>query len=236
MVRNALLVESSCNGKPGRIATRNPEEHQMSSLSLKAKALVTVAALGTAAGVAGLGTFGAFTDTTSASTAVDSGIVDLNLGAVGAANRLTVAAVDIVPGDTIQRAFSLSGGASTSALGSVTMTSAATTSSLLDTDTTDGLQVKIEKCSLPTGWVEAGVAPAYTYTCPLGTVTTVMAERDVIGSAVPVTGLDSLSTAGATDQLRMTMTLPPSAGNDFQNKASTIAFTFDATQRTATSK
>jgi len=208
----------------------------MSSLSLKAKVLVTVAAVGTAAGVAGLGTFGTFTDTTSASTPVDSGIVDLNLGAVGAANRLTVAAADIVPGDTIQRAFALSGGTSTSPLGSVSLTSVASTSSLLDTDATHGLQMKIEKCSLVTGWVEAGAAGSYTYSCPLGTVTAVVPERPVIGADIAMSGLDSLTVAGATDQLRMTITLPSAAGNSFQDKASTVAFTFTGTQRAATSK
>lgn len=160
----------------------------------------------------------------------------MNLGAVGATNRLTVAATDVVPGDTMQRAFTLSGGTSTSPLGSVTMTSAASVSSLLNTDAAFGLQVVIEKCSLVTGWVEAGVSPAFTYTCPLGTVTTVMAQRAVIGSAVSMTGLDSLTTAGATDQLRMTLTLPTTAGNTFQDLASTVGFTFDATQRAATAK
>ncbi len=208
----------------------------MSSLSLKAKVLVTVAAVGTAAGVAGLGTFGTFTDTTSASTSVDSGIVDLNLGAVGAANRLTVAATDIVPGDTIQRAFNLSSGTSTSPLGSVALTSVASTSSLLDSDATNGLQMKIEKCSLVTGWVETGISPAYTYTCPLGTVSTVVASRAVIGSGVAVTGLDSLSTAGASDALKMTLTFPSTAGNTLQDKASVIDFTFTGTQRAATDK
>ncbi len=203
------------------------------SLTLKSKLAVTVAALGTAAGVAGLGTFGTFTDTTSASLPVDSGIVDLNLGAVGAANRLTVAAVDVVPGDTMQRAFTLSGGTSTSPLATVTLTSVASTSSALDTTATTGLQAKIEKCSV--AWVEAGVSPAYTYTCA-GVTTTVMAERDIIGSAVAVTGLDSLTTAGATDNLRMTVTLPAAAGNALQNLASTVAFTFTGTQRAATNK
>lgn len=208
----------------------------MSSLSLRTKVFVTVAAVGASAAVAGLGTFGTFTDTTSASTPVDSGIVDLNLGAVGATNRLTVAATNVVPGDTMQRAFTLSGGTSTSPLGSVTMTSAASVSSLLNTDATDGLQVVIEKCSLVTGWVEAGVSPAFTYTCPLGIVTTVLVPRAVIGSTVAMTGLDSLTTAGATDQLRMTLTLPTTAGNTFQDLASTVGFTFDATQRAATAK
>lgn len=203
------------------------------SLTRKGKLLVTVAALGTAAGVAGLGTFGTFTDTTTASIPVDSGIVDLNLGAVGAANRLTVAATDVVAGDTMQRAFTLSGGTSTSPLASVSLTSVASTSSALDTDTTDGLQVKIEKCSI--AWVEAGTSPAFTYTCA-GTTSTVMAERDVIGNLVALTGLDSLTTAGATDQLLMTLTLPTSAPNALQDKASIIAFTFTGTQRAATNK
>ena len=98
-----------------------------------ARARSSKGAVGASAGVAGLGTFGSFTDTTSASTPVDTGIVDLNLGAVGATNRLTVAAVDIVPGDTMQRAFTLSGGTSTSPLGSVTLTSVASVTSALDT-------------------------------------------------------------------------------------------------------
>lgn len=207
----------------------------MSALALRAKLLVTAAAVGASAAVAGLGTFGTFTDTTSASTPVDSGIVELNLGSVDtAANRLTVAAVDILPGDTMQRAFALSGGASTSPLGGVTLTSVASPTSLLDTDASNGLQVTIEKCSLAAGWTEAGPSPAFTYTCPAGTITTVLAPRAVIGSAVAVEGLDSQRTAGATDQLRMTLTFPAGAGNTFQSLASTVAFTFDATQRSLT--
>lgn len=213
----------------------------MSSLSLKAKIFATVAAVGSATAVAGLGTFGTFTDTTTASTPVDTGIVNLDLGAAGtAANRLTVAATDIVPGDTMQRAFDLAATGSTSALGSVTLSSVATTSSLLDTDGTNGLKMKIEKClDTVTGvnaWVESATAP-YTYTCP-GTATrsTVVADRAVVASNLGLTGLKSLSTAGATDNLVMTLTLPTSAGNSFQNLASTIQFTFDATQRAATDK
>ena len=214
----------------------------MSSLTLKAKIFATVAAVGSATAVAGLGTFGAFTDTTTASTPVDSGVVNLDLGAVGAANRLTVAATDIVPGDTMQRAFDLSSTGSTSPLGSVTMTSVAPagSTSLLDTDATNGLQLKVEKCvDTTTGanaWVESASAP-YTYSCPTtATRSDVVAQRAVIGSAVAMPGLKSLTTAGATDNLVMTLTLPTSAGNTFQNLASTINFTFDATQRAATSK
>lgn len=202
----------------------------MSSLTTKSKILATVTALGATAAVAGLGTFGTFTDTTTASTPVDSGIVDLNLGASGAANRLSVAAVDIVPGDTMQRAFTLSSGSSTDDLSSITLSSVATTSSLLDTDTTNGLQVVIQKCSV--AWVELGIAPAYTYTCA-GTTSTVLASRPVIGTDLALSNLSSL-VAGSTDNLRMTLTFPSVAGNTLQNLASTVAFTFTGTQRVAT--
>ena len=206
----------------------------MAGIGILAKLLVSATAVGATATVAGLGTFGTFTDTTSSLAPSESGIVNLDLGAVGATNRLTVAATDIVPGDTIQRAFTLSSATSTSPLGSVTMTSTASSSSLLDTDATLGLQMKIEKCSLAGGWTEAGTSPAFTYTCPAGAITSVLSTRAVIATAAAVTGLDSLVTAGTTDQLRMTVTFPPGAGNTFQDQLSLVSFRFDATQRTLT--
>ena len=50
-----------------------------------------------------------------------------------------------------------------------------------------------------------------------------------------VFGLGSL-TAGATDHLRVTLTLPSGAGNTLQNQTSTISYAFNGTQRTATNK
>ncbi len=154
----------------------------------------------------------------------------MNLGAVGADNRLTVAAEDIVPGDTMQRAFKLSN-SSTDAMASITLTTSATVTSLLDTDPTHGLQMEIERCSEP--WAESGTAPSYTYTCG-GTASSVLASRPVIGSDL---GLSNLTlTAGATDNLRLTLTFPSSADNDFQNKASSVLYTFTGTQRAAESQ
>lgn len=43
-------------------------------------------------------------------------------------------------------------------------------------------------------------------------------------------------TAGSDNYLRVTLTLPSTAGNTFQNKASTIQYSFVGTQRTATNK
>jgi spore coat-associated protein N len=195
-----------------------------------------VALLAAVAGIAGLGTFATFTSSTSASHSASSGVVNISVGTAGTAqNRLTVGATKIVPGDTIQRAVTLTNGGTainSDTLASITLTTNATTSSLLDTDATNGLQVVVDKCSVP--WTEAGTAPAYTYTCS-ATTSSVLASRAVIGSNVALSNLASL-TPGSADNLRVTLTFPAAADNTFQNKSSVINFTFTGTQRNATSK
>jgi len=57
----------------------------------------------------------------------------------------------------------------------------------------------------------------------------------VIQSGVSLNNLSAL-TAGATDHLRVTLTFPSGAGNSFQNKSSTLQYTFAGTQRTGTDK
>ena len=194
------------------------------------KLLASVAVLGAAASIAGLGTFATFTSSTSASHTVSSGTVTIALGATGAStNRLTVGATAIAPGDTIQRSVDLINSGSLD-LASVTLTTTATTSSLLDTDTTNGLQMVIDKCSV--AWTESG--PPYTYICG-GTTSPVLASHPVIGSALALSNLSSL-TSGTTDHLRVTLTLPSGAGNTLQNQSSTISYAFTGTQRAATNK
>ncbi|MDJ0320924.1 TasA family protein [Pseudarthrobacter sp. PS3-L1] len=200
--------------------------------STTSKVLASVALVGAAASVAGLGTYGAFTGTTSASETVSSGTVNVALGASGtAANRLSVASTGLVPGDTIQRAVTLSNTGNQN-LAAVTLSTVAAPSSKLDTDAVNGLQLAIDACSVP--WTEAGASPALTYTCS-GTVTTVLASRAVVGANLPLAGLNSL-TAAAVDNLRVTVVLPTAADNTFQGLSDTVAFNFTATQRTATNK
>jgi len=201
-------------------------------LSTKAKLLASAALVAAAAGAAGLGTFGSFTSTTSASQAVTAGTVVIGVGTGGTANnRLSVAATGVVPGDTIQRTVQLNNTGNQN-LASITLTTTASPSSLLDTDATNGLQLVIQKCS--STWTEAGTAPAYTYTCG-GTTTTVLASRAVIGANMTLSGLSAV-TAGASDNLMATLTLPASAGNTFQGLASTVTFAFTGTQRAATNQ
>jgi predicted ribosomally synthesized peptide with SipW-like signal peptide len=69
------------------------------------KLLATVAVLGAAVSIAGLGTYATWTSTTSQSQSISSGTVTIALGATGAAtNRLNIGASALAPGDTIQRA------------------------------------------------------------------------------------------------------------------------------------
>ncbi|HEY7953608.1 MAG TPA: TasA family protein, partial [Solirubrobacteraceae bacterium] len=174
--------------------------------------LASLAVIGAAAAVAGLGTFATFTSSTSASHTVSSGTVSIALGASGAANRLNIGASNLVPGDTVQRAADLNnnGNGTADNLSSIALTTTASPSSLLDTETSNGLQMTIDKCTV--AWTES--ASPYTYTCG-GTTSTVLASRPVIGSAIALSNLSSLST-GLTDHLRVTLTLPTAATNAMQ--------------------
>ena len=134
--------------------------------------------------------------------------VQVHLGASG-----------LVPGDTVQRAAQLSNTGNQN-LASITLTTTASPSSLLDTDTSNGLQLLIQACTV--AWTEAGVSPAYTYTCG-GSTSTVLASRAVIGASLALSNLTA-TTAGATDNLLATLTLPGPAGNTLQSQSSTITF------------
>ena len=91
--------------------------------------------------------YATYTSAVSQSNTVASGTVTVALGATGAStNRLNINASAIVAGDTMQRSVDLNVPAG-STCASITLTTTASPSSLLDTDTTDGLQMVIDKCS-----------------------------------------------------------------------------------------
>ena len=186
------------------------------------KLLLSIAVLGAAASVAGLGTFATFTSSTSASHTIASGTLSLT----SPFSRLGTGASPIAAGDTMQRGIDLSYSGSIS-FGSATLTTSATSSSLLDTDASNGLQIAIDKCSQ--AWTESG--PPYTYTCS-GSTSTVLASRALIGSSMALSNLTL--TTGSTDHLRVTITFPSAAGNTLQNQSSTISYTFAGVQRNGT--
>jgi spore coat-associated protein N len=150
-----------------------------------------------------------------------TGIVDLSVAAAGPGNRLTVDASGIVPGDRMERVVDLTNGG-TFDLSGVTLTTTAPLSSALDTDTTHGLQVTVDRCSAP--WTESGTPPGYVYGCS-GTTSTVLPARPVITAGASLTGL-SATTAGNTDHLRVVLTFPAAASDSMQGLSSHLAFTF----------
>jgi spore coat-associated protein N len=184
-----------------------------------------------ALGIAGVGgvVYAAFTATTGAAGSSVSGTVTLSgISTNVAGNRLTVAATDLAPGDSVQRAVTIQNTGSID-LSGITLTTDATTSSLLDTDTTTGLQMTIDRCSV--AWTES--AFPYTYSCS-GITSSVLASTPVIGADRALSNL--ALTASATNNLRVTLSLPSTAGNALQGQTSAINYTFTATQRAGTAR
>lgn len=189
--------------------------------------VLSAAAVLASTAVFGVGASASFTTSTAAEQTVSSGTVALELGADGtAANQLTVAATDVAPGDTIQRTVDLLNTGSLD-LAAVTLTTSATTSSLLDTDPTNGLQLVVESC--PVTWTETVTEQGTTTACS-DVVTTVVASRPVIGADLDLGAIAALS-AGTTSHLRVTLTLPQTADNTFQGQSSVIDYTFAGVQR-----
>ncbi len=190
------------------------------------KIFASVVLVSGAASVAAMGTYGSFTSTTSASENVSTGKVVLNSAA--GVRGLSVDAAGLVPGDTVQRSVTLSRSNDTDAFGSVKLTTSATSNNVLTSDATNGLQLKVDQCSV--AWVKPA---GNDLTCP-GATTNVVAQRAVIGSNLDLgAATATLNAVGATSNLRVTLTLPTAADNAFQGLTNTVNFTFDATQRTA---
>lgn len=187
------------------------------------KMLTSVLLVAGAAGVAGLGTFGSFTSTTSATQSVNAGTIVMNLTQHPNLGT-TVAATGIVPGDTIQRSVRLTRGAASQAFSAVSLSTTAQSSNVLTTDAANGLQLVVDVCT------QAWAASGNSLTCP-GTMTTALASRPVIGANLTLNQVvSSLNTSGDAF-LRLTLTLPTSAGDAFQGVSNLLTFTFDATQR-----
>src|SRR5688500_1262587 len=132
----------------------------IASSSTARKVVGSLGVIGAAAAVAGIGTFGAFTDSsTPVNSTINSATLDINAVQVGETVPVTTAG--FVPGDTLTRAVNLVNNGS--ALGSVMLNTTVAAPSVLTTDTTNGLQMSVKSCSVP--WTQGGVAGAPTYTC-----------------------------------------------------------------------
>jgi hypothetical protein len=192
------------------------------------KVVGSLAVIGAAAAVAGLGTYGNFTDsTTPMNTSLATGTLSINLTQVGTAVPVSVSG--FVPGDSLTRAVDLVNDGDT-ALSSISVVSSASSSSILTTDQTNGLQLSVKSCSV--AWTEGGTSSAPTYSCS-GT------ERSIMGGPVvnnaALSSPNSLNPGGA-DHLIFAISLPTTAGNDFQGKTADLSLSFTGSQRAGTAR
>jgi hypothetical protein len=201
---------------------------RIATSSTARKVVGSLGVLGAAAAVAGMGTFGNFTDsTTPVNTTIQSGTLSIDLSQQGAAVPVTT--TGFLPGDSMTRAVNLVNDGN-SPLGTVTLSSAPTASSVLTTDTTNGLQLTVKKCSV--AWTQGGTAQAPTYSCA-GTETLV-GSGPVVNN-MTINGAAALN-VGGTDHLTFSISLPTSADNTFQGKSASLSLTFTGTQRTGTAR
>ena len=182
----------------------------------------SVAVLGAAAAVAGLGTYSTFTDSTSpVNTGISTGALSLSLQSGGTQATVPFQGSTLLAGDSISQPLDLVNDG-TVAFGDLTMAMSATASSVLDTDRTNGLQLEVQNCA--TAWSGS----AGSYSCA-GGASTVYAGPMVVTRAL--TGAASLA-PGGVDHLLLTASLPATAdGAAFQGRASTLSLVFDGAQR-----
>ena len=186
------------------------------------KIVGAISAVGAAVAVAGLGTFGNFTDSTSpVGTRVDSGVLSIDVSQPGGAS-VPFSGGMMLAGDSRSAVIDLVNDGTTP-LSAVTLRSWATSSSVLDQDTVNGLQLSVESCSV--AWTAGAGAPTCSGTSRL------YFTQPIVVNNVALTASAAL-TAGATDHLKLTAALPSSASGDaFEGATSNLNFQFTGTQK-----
>ena len=189
----------------------------------RGRVAASIAVLGVAAAVAGLSTFGTFTDSTTP-VVTDLGTGVLSIALTEAADAATLSLFDhgtFLAGDSESSAIDLVNDG-TLQLAELRVRSGATASSVLDTDPVHGLQLAVDVCS--EAWQRDGAA----WTCD-GTTT-----RSYDGPIVLDEALDAAAALvpGGVAHLLLTASLPSTTGGDLvEGAVSKLDFTFSAVQR-----
>ena len=175
-------------------------------------------------------TFNAFSWFTGAPQDVDTEITagDLVLSTddPGHGVYLDVGASEIAPDDKIERVVDLSSSGSVAANAlNLTTSDTENPDSILFTEDTNGLQLLIQRCSAD--WTTT----VHPYTCDApATMSVVYASADVNDASGGV-ALNNVAVDGTVNHLRVLLTLPTTADDDFQNETATIRFHFSLGQR-----
>jgi Camelysin metallo-endopeptidase len=199
-------------------------------LTTTRKVVGSLAIAGTAAAVAGLGTYGSFTSSTNpVATQVGTGSVTINLAQPNGSYTVPASTTGFVPGDSMTRAVTLTN-TGTSPLSAITLSSSAGSTNALTTDRTNGLQLAVRSCTVP--YTQGGTASAPSYTCS-GTERTVLSGPAVSSATL---GTPNALAVGGSDNLVFSISLPSTADNSFQNLTASLNLTFTGVQRAAQAK
>lgn len=181
----------------------------------------SVAVVGAAVAVAGLGTLGSFSGSSEVVAAgVDTGVLSIDVSAAGSSAPVPVTTARMLPGDVGFFPMDLRNGGDVD-LSSVVLDSTAVVSSLLDTDLVHGLQLRLDTCATP--WTGSGSA----FSCAGGAS---QLYAGPVATDATLAGARSLQ-AGGTDHLLATVTFPTTGGDVMQDRSSSLEFVFTATQR-----
>lgn len=152
----------------------------------------------------------------------------LQVGPLTGAANWNASFGNLLPGDTVSRLVTVKNSGQADLINYQLQTTSST-GNALTTDTTNGLHVRIDRCSVP--WTFSGSGSALAATCS-GTLSTVVGTSPVVGTHA----LGSPFCAGyhggcaevGSDYLRVTVDLPSSAGNSFEGLTANLTFTFSA--------
>lgn len=190
------------------------------------KAFLVLLVLLVGSGTAVMGTVSTFTEAETGTQTLGTGTFGLDLANPSAPSQFSVNISGLAPGDFADRLVDVSNSGSIN-FASVALGITATTSSLLDTDATNGLRLQIDACSVAWTQASAGVAA----TC--GAITTNLTASTAV-SALKAAGpsytssFNSLTAAGL-DRLRFHYSLP-AASVGTAGLSSVLVYTFTATQ------
>jgi hypothetical protein len=192
-----------------------------------ARLVASLGVLGATAAIASLGTFGTFSDSSApVDTTVATGVLSIDVAQAGA-GLVPFTGGLMLPGDSRTFPLDLINSGNT-ALSSVTLGSWATTSSVLDTDAVNGLQLQVDACSQ--AWTDTGS----DWTCH--GVSKAFYSGPIMVSGHGLTGSSSLA-AGGVDHLLLTAQLPSTASTDaFEGATSSVSFVFTGAQRDGASR
>jgi spore coat-associated protein N len=189
------------------------------------KLFATVALVASAAAVAGIGTYGAYTDTTSADVSVGSAKVSVLMNDND--QGIHVDAKNMVAGDKVVFPVSIKRAAGSAELGDLALQTTITNQNAL----TEALRLTVDSCSK--AWTVSGSA----VTCS-GTTANVSTDGGLVGNGATSAWGETSSWVSnlnnnAPVYLRATLSLPSSAGNATAGLTTGVTWTLTGTQRTA---